>query len=109
LKPVAYGDSATTRQVIPNNLYVVARNLAANREYDGPVVCTEPYFMNNQIVYRRLLAGDYEGQKTFDGKNYGSIFREYADCVAEGLVKAYASPTVIAGATNGAGAAGQTK
>jgi hypothetical protein len=100
LGPVKYGDSSTTRAVISNNAYVVARNLAANREYDGPVVCTEPYFMNNRTVYQRLLAGDYEGQRTFDGKSYGSIFREYADCVAQGLVKAYAGSTVIAGANN---------
>ena len=110
LKPVGYGNSNTTRQVIPNNPYVVARNLAANREYDGPVVCTEPYFMNNQVVYQRLLAGDYEGQRTFDGKGYGSIFREYADCVAQGLVKAYAGPTVIAaGANNRTATPGQAK
>ncbi len=101
LGPVKYGDSGTTRAVIPNNAYVVARNLAANREYDGPVVCTEPYFMNNKVVYQRLLAGDYEGVRTFDGKSYGSIFREYADCVAQGLVKAYAGSTVIAGANPG--------
>ncbi len=100
LGPVMYGDSSTTRAVIPGNPYVVARNLAANREYDGPVVCTEPYFMNNKVVYKRLLAGDYEGQRTFDGKSYGSIFREYADCVAQGLVKAYAGSTVIASGTN---------
>ncbi len=100
LGPVKYGDSSTTRAVIPGNPYVVARNLAANREYDGPVVCTEPYFMNNEIVYRRLIAGDYDGVQTFDGKKYGSIFREYADCVAQGLVKAYAGSTVIAGANN---------
>jgi N-acetylmuramoyl-L-alanine amidase len=96
LGPVKYGDSATTRAVIPGNQYVVARNLAANREYDGPVVCTEPYFMNNVVVYQRLLAGDYEGQRIFNGKPYASIFREYADCVAQGLVKAYAGSTVIA-------------
>jgi N-acetylmuramoyl-L-alanine amidase len=96
LGPVKYGDSGTTRAVIPGNGYVVARNLAANREYDGPVVCTEPYFMNNKTVYQRLLAGDYDGQRTFDGKSYGSIFREYADCVAQGLVKAYSGATVIA-------------
>jgi len=105
---VKYGDSSTTREVIPGNTYVVARNLAANREYDGPVVCTEPYFMNNRIVYQRLLAGDYDGQRIFEGKSYTSIFREYADCVAQGLVKAYAGSTVIAGATNG-GAASNVK
>ena len=100
LGPVEYGDSSTTRQVLPDNRYVVARNLAANREYDGPVVCTEPYFMNNRIVYQRLLAGDYDGTRNFDGKPYTSIFREYADCVAQGLVKAYSRTTVIAGASN---------
>jgi N-acetylmuramoyl-L-alanine amidase len=96
LGPVKYGDSATTRKVLDDNAYVVARNLAANREYDGPVVCTEPYFMNNRVVYQRLLAGDYDGQRVFDGKPSSSIFREYADCVTQGLVKAYAGPTVIA-------------
>lgn len=112
LGPVRYGDSATTRAVIPGNPYVVARNLAANREYDGPVVCTEPYFMNNAVVYQRLLAGDYDGTKKFNGKDYTSIFREYADCVTQGLVKAYAGPTVIAGSTTtnaAAPAPGQTK
>jgi hypothetical protein len=74
----------------------VARNLAANREYDGPVICTEPYYMNNRITYQRLLAGDYDGQRPIDGKPYASIFREYADCVAQGLVKAYAHRTIIA-------------
>lgn len=108
--PVKYGDSSTTRSVIPGNPYVVARNLAANREYDGPVVCTEPYFMNNEVVYQRLLAGDYEGQRTFNTKSYGSIFREYADCVAQGLVKAYSGSPIIAGATDGtAPAQGQAK
>ena len=98
LGPVRYGDSATTREVLPGNLYVVARNLAANREYDGPVVCTEPYFMNNRITYQRLLAGDYDGQRPFGGKPYASIFREYAGCVAQGLVRAYAKPMTLAGA-----------
>jgi hypothetical protein len=109
LGPVKYGDSSTTRAVIPNNPYVVARNLAANREYDGPVVCTEPYFMNNKVVYQRLLAGDYDGQRTFDGKSYGSIFREYADCVAQGLVKAYAGSTIIADGANNGSASPQAK
>jgi N-acetylmuramoyl-L-alanine amidase len=99
LGPVKYGNSATTRQVLPGNPYVVARNLAANREYDGPVVCTEPYFMNNHTTYQRLLAGDYQGLRPFDGKPYESIFREYADCVAQGLVRAYSRPLAVAGTT----------
>ncbi|MDE1171089.1 MAG: N-acetylmuramoyl-L-alanine amidase [Verrucomicrobium sp.] len=89
LKPVEYGNTATTRLVDPGNYYVVARNLGANRQYDGPVVTTEPYFMNNATVARRLVAGDYEGERLFRGRFYPSIFREYADCVVAGLLDAY--------------------
>lgn len=91
-KPVMYGNSRTTRLVEPGNPYVVARNLAANRNYAGPCVCTEPYFMNQQVTYRRLLAGDYEGTRKFDGQEYRSIFRDYADAVTKGLLKCYGSP-----------------
>jgi hypothetical protein len=86
---VLYGDSQTTRLVVPDNFYVVARNLAANRDYDGPVVCTEPYFMNHPVTCQRLLAGDYEGTKVFGGKPYRSIFRDYADGVLKGLLSCY--------------------
>jgi N-acetylmuramoyl-L-alanine amidase len=89
IKPVPYMDSTTTRAIDPTNPYVVARNLGANRYYDGPVVTTEPYFMNNRTIARRLLAGDYDGLRVIDGKPVGSIFREYADCVIAGLLKAY--------------------
>lgn len=87
--PVLYGDSQTTRLVVPDNFYVVARNLAANRDYDGPVVCTEPYFMNHPVTCQRLLAGDYDGTRLFDGKPYRSVFRDYADGVLEGLINCY--------------------
>ena len=109
LGPVKYGNSKTTRLITPDNGYVVARNLAANREYDGPVVCTEPYYMNNRVVYQRLLAGDFDGMRTIAGKKYGSIFREYADCVTQGLLKAYSGPTVLAGATNPTAPTGHAK
>jgi N-acetylmuramoyl-L-alanine amidase len=88
--PVLYGNSASTRMVTGDNLYVVARNIAFNREHDGPVVVTEPYFMNQQVTLRRLLAGDFDGSKKISGKDYISIYREYADCVAKGIVEAYA-------------------
>jgi hypothetical protein len=89
LPAVLYQDSPTTRSVIPNNPYVVARNIACNREYDGPVVTTEPFFMNNRLMAQRFLAGDFEGTRTISGKAYASIFREYAQWVADGLVAAY--------------------
>jgi hypothetical protein len=87
--PVLYGDSPTTRLVLPGNDYVVARNLAFNREHDGPVVVTEPYLMNEAVTLARLVAGDYDGERTVGGAQRRSIFREYADCVAQGLRAAY--------------------
>jgi N-acetylmuramoyl-L-alanine amidase len=56
------------------NRYVYARNLAASRLFDAPVVFLEPYYMNNRQVYERLQ------------KDPG-IFREYADTVFNGLVR----------------------
>lgn len=87
--PVLYGDSPTTRRVLPGNDYVVARNLAFNREHDGPVVVTEPYLMNEAVTLARLVAGDYPGERMVGGALRASIFREYADCVAGGLLAAY--------------------
>ncbi|HVU33303.1 MAG TPA: hypothetical protein VHE61_07705 [Opitutaceae bacterium] len=87
---VLYGNSATTREVVAHNEYVVARNLAMNREHDGPVVVTEPYFMNQPETLARLLVGDYVGRRRIAGRDQVSIFREYADCVAGGLIDAYA-------------------
>jgi N-acetylmuramoyl-L-alanine amidase len=96
--PVLSGNSANTRLVLPNDAYVVARNLAFNREHDGPVVVTEPYFMNQAETLARLLAGDYLGQRRVAGRFRVSIYREYADSVAEGLLDAYRPAHVSAGA-----------
>jgi len=86
--PVLYGDTAVTRAV-GDTPYVVARNLAFNREHDGPVVITEPYFMNQRVTLLRILAGDYPGIEFVAGQMRESIFREYADAIARGLVNAY--------------------
>lgn len=74
---------------IGTNQYLYARNLAANRQFRGPVVFLEPYFMNNRIVYMRIQAGDYDGMREFEGTLYPSIFREYADAVAAGVISYY--------------------
>lgn len=71
--------------------YVYARNLAANRQFLGPVIFLEPYFMNNRTVYARIQAGDFDGEQVIDGATYRSIFREYADAVAEGIIAYYTS------------------
>ncbi|MCE9610661.1 MAG: N-acetylmuramoyl-L-alanine amidase [Chthoniobacter sp.] len=65
--------------------YVWARNLLANRLYHAPVAFLEPYVMNSEAVWMRVQAGDYDGEITLAGAPRRSLFREYADAVAEGL------------------------
>jgi N-acetylmuramoyl-L-alanine amidase len=84
LPPVDYGPASGAVRV-GDNPYVFARNLAANRLVNGPVVFLEPYYQNNRLVYQRIQLGDYEGLRDVNGTPMKSIFREYADAVAEGL------------------------
>lgn len=84
LPPVDYGPNSGSIRV-GDNPYVFARNLAANRLVNGPVVFLEPYYQNNRLVYERIQLGDYEGVRDVNGLPMKSIFREYADAVAEGL------------------------
>ncbi len=86
LPPVEYGPSSGAVRV-GENPYVYARNLAANRLVNGAVVYLEPYYMNNRVVYQRIQLGDYDGERDIEGRRYKSIFREYADAVAEGLAQ----------------------
>lgn len=65
--------------------YVWARNLLANRLYRAPVVFLEPYVMNNEEVWARVQAGDYEGERLVAGAKRKNLYREYADAVAAGL------------------------
>ena len=74
---------------IGNSPYLWARNLLANRLYECPVVYIEPYVMNSPQVFARVQAGDYDGTRPFGGIQRRSIFREYADAVAEGLAHYY--------------------
>ena len=69
--------------------YVYARNLLATRLYRCPVIYCEPYVMNSKDVFARIQAGDYEGMRPINGVERKSIFREYADSVANGLVEYY--------------------
>jgi hypothetical protein len=69
--------------------YVYARNLLATRLYRCPVVYCEPYVMNSKDAFARIQAGDYEGTRNINGIERKSIFREYADNVADGLVEYY--------------------
>jgi len=90
LPPYAYPTTNSTTKVGTSG-YVYARNLLATRLYRCPVVYCEPYVMNSKDVFARIQAGDYEGTRNIDGVERKSIFREYADGVANGLVDYYSS------------------
>lgn len=87
LPPFTYHGNALP---VVGNPYLWSRNLLANRLYACPVVYCEPFIMNHREVCVRLQEGDYEGERLIEGRMVGSIFREYAQGVAEGL-RAYFS------------------
>jgi len=88
LPPFQYPTTLTTTKVGSSG-YVYARNLLATRLYRCPVVYCEPYVMNSKDAFARIQAGDYDGTKEINGVARKSIFREYADSVAEGLAEYY--------------------
>jgi hypothetical protein len=88
LPPYAYPTTNSTTKVGASG-YVYARNLLATRLYRCPVVYCEPYVMNSKDVFARIQAGDYQGTRNINGVERKSIFREYADSVADGLVEYY--------------------
>ncbi len=94
LPPYDYGAghmAGNAHRPLPENPYVWARNLMANRLYLCPVVFTEPYVLNNREVYDRVAAGDYEGERFVAGRMRRSLYREYADAVVSGLRAHYAA------------------
>jgi hypothetical protein len=88
LPPYQYPTTLTTTKVGSSG-YVYARNLLATRLYRCPVVYCEPYVMNSKDGFARIQAGDYNGTKQINGVDRKSIFREYADGVADGLKEYY--------------------
>lgn len=91
LPPFIYPEGASNVRQVNGHPYLWARNLLANRLYDCPVIFMEPYVMNSTSDYPRMKAGDYEGLKNIGGKEQPSIFREYADALAEGLANHYSA------------------
>jgi N-acetylmuramoyl-L-alanine amidase len=85
-----YPTTETTTKVGSTG-YVYARNLLATRLYRCPVVYCEPYVMNSKDAFARIQAGDYDGTRNVNGIERKSIFREYADSVADGLAEYYRS------------------
>src|SRR5207302_1008108 len=88
LPPYQYPTTLTTTKVGSTG-YVYARNLLATRLYRCPVVYCEPYVMNSHDAFARIQAGDYDGMREINGAQRKSIFREYADSVADGLADYY--------------------
>jgi N-acetylmuramoyl-L-alanine amidase len=72
-----------------SNPYLWIRNLLANRLFECPVVYCEPYVMNSRQVFNRIQLGDYRGLRRVNGVSIPSIYREYADAVAQGLADYY--------------------
>jgi N-acetylmuramoyl-L-alanine amidase len=93
LPPVKYGREKYQCRV-NDNPYLYARNLAANRQYPGPCIILEPFYMNNNWTAARLAAGDYEGVRTVAGGQYRSLIQEYADAVTDAIVEVYSKWTV---------------
>lgn len=87
LPPFIYHGKTAVR--IGGSDYIWGRNLLANRLFQCPVIYVEPYVMNSRDVHARIQAGDYEGKKKVAGLVRPSIYREYADSVAAGLVDYY--------------------
>ncbi len=69
--------------------YVYARNLLANRIYQCPVIYLEPYVMNNEETYQRLLMGEYQGATLYGGRLRTSIFEDYVQGIVAGLTNYY--------------------
>ncbi len=68
---------------------VWARNLLANRLYDGPVVFLEAYCTNSEAAYERLQVDDYQGVRDIGGEMRMSLTSEYAEGILEGLIDYY--------------------
>ena len=69
--------------------YVYARNLLANRIYRCPVVYLEPFVMNHEETYHRLLMGHDLGRTLLNGRLQRSAIEEYAQGVVRGLESYY--------------------
>ncbi|MCE9626176.1 MAG: N-acetylmuramoyl-L-alanine amidase [Deltaproteobacteria bacterium] len=76
-------------QKIGKNPYVWARNLLANRLYESPTVFIEAYVMNHPETIARIAAGDYEGARKISEKSFTSIYTDYAEGVARGILDYY--------------------
>jgi hypothetical protein len=87
LPPYTY--TTPNAQPIAGSPFVFARNLLANRLYQCPVIFFEPYVMNHQQTYRRLLLGHWVGRTLIDGTLQSSAIEDYVQGIVKGLLKHY--------------------
>jgi N-acetylmuramoyl-L-alanine amidase len=85
----AYVYTTPNARHVGTNSYVYARNLLANRIYDCPVVYLEPYVMNNEETYHRLLRGHFLGRTLIAGRLQTSAIEDYVQGVVKGIVTYY--------------------
>jgi N-acetylmuramoyl-L-alanine amidase len=93
LPPAKYGREKYQCRV-NDNPYLYARNLAASRQYPGPCLILEPFYMNTAWTAERLAAGDYEGVRQLSCGSHRSLLREYGDAIADALIETYSQWTV---------------
>lgn len=89
LKAYQYKPNSLRAKNVGGNPFLWARNMAANRGYECPVLFYEPYLQNGKNSHARMQVGDYGGLKYVNGKLQPSIYREYVNAVTKGLVEYY--------------------
>jgi hypothetical protein len=87
----AYVYNKSSARRVSGSPFVYARNLLANRLYQCPVLYFEPYVMNHEETYKRLLLGQYVGRTLMDGKLVSSPLEDYTRGVVRGLEEYYSS------------------
>ena len=87
LPPFTYAHGNARR--VTANPYVWARNLLANRMYQCPVIYLEPYVMNHEQTYNRLVLGHYVGRTLVGTELLSSPLEDYANGVVRGLIDYY--------------------
>lgn len=96
--PLRANAYAWTKYTCPinDNPYNNGRNLAMTREFPGPTVLCEFFYMNNPWTAARMTAGDYSGTKHIEGAggNYRSIYEDYADAVVNAVRRLFTKWTV---------------
>jgi N-acetylmuramoyl-L-alanine amidase len=85
----AYVYTTPNARHVGTNAYVYARNLLANRIFQCPVVYLEPFVMNNEETYRRLLNGHFVGRTLIAGRLQTSAIEDYVRGVVKGVLAYY--------------------